>query len=208
MLFAFLFFTLSLYGQEKKNTITIGGIAAHYINNEKYQLIGPFNGYYKFPVDPGFELLYLRPLWENLKVGTGFNFQQGRVASYMSGLRRFQFTEVSIPLILQGTTEINQKNSFFITSGIYTGAIPRIKAESPDKGENWNEYADFDMLEKSSDDIWFVDIYFDAGYSRSVAKNGNISIAPFVKYRSNSTWLNYHQKKAQFGFKLIYSLKF
>jgi hypothetical protein len=199
---------IHLLGQEKKNTITLGGITAHYINNEKYDLIGPFHGYYKFPVDPGFELLYFRSLSKNIKIGTGLDFQKGRVASYMSGLRRFKFEEISVPIMLQCESMLNEKNNLFLTMGIYAGKTILLKAASPTSNENWNDYQDFSIIENYSGDVYFADIYFDAGYSKSITKVGNISIAPFVKYRMNTTWLNYHQKKTQFGLKLIYSLRF
>jgi hypothetical protein len=207
MLLVFLVLTTTLCGQEKKNTITVSGIAAHFINNEKYDLIGPEPGYYKSKVDPGVEIIFLRSLAKNIKIGTGFNFQNGRVASYMSGLRRFDFYELSIPVILQKGFALNEKNRYFFTTGLYGGKTVIQKYASPTSSGTWVEYKEYSHLENYSDDVYFIDIYFDAGYSRSFAKLGDISLAPFVKYRANTTWLNYHQKRPHWGVKLSYSFK-
>jgi len=207
ILFGSLFLTTSLDAQEKKNTITVSGIVAHYINNEKYDLNGPVEGYYKSKVDPGFEILFLRSLAKNTRIGTGLNFQKGRVASYMSGLRRFNFYELSVPAILQQDFTLNEKERCFFTTGIYGGKTVLQKYASPDSFDNWHDSNDFKYLENYSDDVYFIDIYFDAGYSKSFAKLGDVSLAPFVKYRVNSTWLNYHQDKVHVGIKLSYSFK-
>jgi hypothetical protein len=192
--------------QENKNEITISGIAAHYIHNEKYHNLGPFNGYYKFPVDPGIEILFFRSLTKNTKLGTGLNFQKGRVASLMNGLRRFQFYEVAFPIIIQREFNLNEKIRLSLSSGVYTGVIPKINAQSPDKNENWHDYNSFDSDEKSSNDKWFADIYLTPCFSKPNSKFRDISFAPFVKYRINSTWLNYHQNKVHFGVKLSYTI--
>ncbi len=196
-----------LWGQAKKNTITVSGIAAHFINNEKYHLNGPEPGYYESKVDPGFEILLLRSLTKNTKIGTGFNFQKGRVASYMSGLRRFNFYDMSVPAILQTGFTLNEMNRCFFTAGIYGGKTVLQKYASPNNSGTWRDSKDFEYLENYSDDVYFLDLYFDAGYSRSFSKLGDISLAPFVKYRTNSTWLNYHQDKVHYGIKLSYSFK-
>jgi hypothetical protein len=196
-----------LCGQQKKNTISISGIVAHFINNEKYHLIYPFSGYYESKIDPGIEMLFFRSITNNTKIGIGFNFQKGRVASYMSGLRRFNFDEISIPAILQTGFTIKEKNRCFLTAGVYGGKTILKKYASPDRFENWNDSKDFKYLENYSDDLYYMDIYFDIGYSRSLGKGSDLSLAPFIKHRANTTWLNYHQQKVHFGAKLIYSFK-
>ncbi len=206
---AIILFATTLCGQEKKNSFQLTGIITHYINNEKYQLNGAVPGYYEFSVDPGFEILYLRSLSNTISFGTGFNYQKGRVASYLSGLRRFHFNEVSLPLLLQTTHTFKAKNKLFISPGTYIGVVSNIVAESPDKNGNWQIYTDFWYpIEKNSDDIFFVDLYFDVGYGRLLTNNSEISIAPYIKYRLNTTWLNLHEKRFIFGIKLSYSIKF
>lgn len=54
---------------------------------------------------------------------------------------------------------------------------------------------------------YFTDYYLDAGFSRTIFKQNEISIAPFLKSRINTTWLNLHEKKFMYGIKLTYSIK-
>ncbi|KAF0239481.1 MAG: hypothetical protein FD181_69 [Prolixibacteraceae bacterium] len=207
-LLAIILFATALCGQEKKNSFRISGIAAHYIGIEDDELIGSYWGYYSFPVDRGFEFSYFRHLSKSIEIGTGFNYQSGRVASYRSSLKRFHFYEINIPFVLKKDFIFNEKSSCFLTSGIYLGKTYLQKAENPDSAGNWHEFPSLDYLVNYSDDISFLDIYLDAGYSFSLSKLGEISLAPFAKYRANTTWLNYHQNKYHFGIKLNYSLKF
>ncbi len=195
-----------VWGQEKKNIFRISGIAAHYIGNGNNKSLGPIFEYYNFPVDLGGELLYFRHLSEKFEIGTGFNYQNGRVASYRS--RRFEFYEISFPFVIKKDFIFNEKNSCFLTSGIYWGKTILRKTENPDSAGNWHEFPSLEFVENYSDDISFLDIYLDAGYSFSISKLSEISLAPFAKYRANTTWLNYHQNKYHFGIKLNYSLKF
>lgn len=197
---------IQIWSQTGNNNIIIGGILTHYINNEKYELIGPFEGYYTFPVDPGLEILYLIKLNDKVLLGSGINFQTGRVSSYMSGLRRFHFNEITVPIILQRNFVFNEKNLCFFSTGIYTGIMQLKKAENPNSAGAWHEWANTENLENYSNDIFLTDLYFDSGYSKSISKFISISFSAFVKYRINSTWLNYHQKKFHFGVKLNYNL--
>ena len=206
-LFVVLFISGPLWGQEKKNSIKLSGIVSHYINNEKYDLNGPFGGYYESSFDPGAEVLFFRKLSENIKIGTGVNYQKGRVASYMSGLRRFQFRELAIPVIIQKDFLLNKNNRWFLSTGIYSGKMILKKAESPDSFEHWHDFVILDRIENYSDDVYFADIYFDTGYSRIISC-GELSVAPFAKYRINTTWLNYHQKELSYGIKLNFIFNF
>lgn len=207
LLFAILTLSASLWGQEKKNSIKISGIASHYINNEKYDLHGPYGGYYESSFDPGTEVLFFRNLSESIKIGTGINYQKGRVASYMSGLRRFQFGELTIPVVIQKDFFPNRKNGWFLSTGVYSGKMILRKAENPDSFGHWHGYTIMDRIENYSDDVYFADIYFDTGYSRIISC-GELSVAPFVKYRINTTWLNYHQKELSYGIKLNFTVEF
>ncbi len=81
-------------------------------------------------------------------------------------------------------------------------------AESPNSSDSWLDITRSDQFQKYSNDEYFIDVYFDAGYTISLAKLGDYSLAPFFKYRVNSTWLNTYQEKAHWGIKFIYSFKF
>ncbi len=160
----------SLWGQEKKNMIVFGSMVTRFSNIELYNLYGPHYGFYKSPVGPGIDALYYRCLTPNTRIGTGFSWQQGRVASYLSGLRRFRFDEVGIPLVFQTGFTFCRNYRFFFTTGFVVGDVINIIAESPDKYEDWHVYDDFDSIEKNSNDTFFADYYLDAGFSRTIFK--------------------------------------
>ncbi len=210
VVFFLLFSSFSNYnwGQGTKNIFEIGFNATRFSNVELYTLYGPHEGYYKHPTGSGIEAIYYRCLTPNTRVGAGLSWQNGRVASYLSGLRRFKFDEVAVPLVFQTGFTFCRKYRFFFTTGAVVGDVIHIRAESPDKNESWHVYNDFDFIEKNSGDTFFIDYYLDAGFSRIVFKQNEISIVPFIKNRINTTWLNLHEKKFMYGIKLTYSIKF
>lgn len=197
-----------LWGQEKKNMIVFGSMVTRFNNIELYNLYGPHYGFYKHPAGPGIEALYYRCLTPNTRVGAGLSWQHGRVASYLSGLRRFRFDEVSVPVVIQTGFTFCRHYRFFLTTGAILGEIVHVSAEAQGKNEDWHVYKDFDLVEKNSNDTFFADYYLDAGFCRSIFKQNEISIAPFLKNRINTTWLNLHEKKFMYGIKLTYSIKF
>lgn len=198
-----------LFGQEKKNVIVFGSMVTRFSNIELHNWnFSSFYGYYEHPTGPGIEAIYYRCLTPNTRIGSGLNWQHGRVASDISWLRRFRFDEVGVPLVFQTGFTFYRNYRFFLTTGFVFGDIVHINAESPDKGENWHDYDNFDSAEKNSNDTFFVDYYLDAGFSRTIFKQNEISIAPFLKYRTNTTWLNLHEKRFMYGIKLTYSINF
>ena len=152
-------------------------------------------------------MVYYRYLTLNTCIGTGLGWQNGKVASYISGLRRFKFDEVGVPFVLRTGFTFCQHYRFFLTTGIILGDMVHITAESPDKNESWHVYKDFDSVEKNSNDTFFVDYYLDAGFSRTIFNQNEISISPFLKNRINTTWLNLHEQRFMYGIKLTYSIK-
>jgi hypothetical protein len=209
-IFFLLFSSFSNYnwGQEKKNMIVFGGVATRFNNIEIHDLNQSFYGYYEHPAGLGIDAVYYRCLTPNTRVGTGLNWQHGRVASFLSGFLRFRYDEVGVPLVAQTGFTFCRNYRFFLTTGFVFGDIVHIISEKMGKGEVWNRYDSFDQTEKNSDDAFFVDYYLDAGFSRIVFKQNEISIAPFIKNRLNTTWLNLHEKRFMYGIKLTYSIKF
>lgn len=208
ILLLLLFEINSLSSQEKKNSFKISGIAAHYIGNETYGKVDYHPGYYSFPIDIGIEVNYFRHLPFSINIGTGLSYQKGRVASHVSGFRRFQFYEISIPLLLQKGYSLNQKSYLFFTTGVYFGRMNLQGVQSPTSGGTWKEFGILEHLEGYSDDNHFLDISLDAGYSCKLKKWSEISFSPFLKYRINTIWLNTHQERLHYGVKLIYSFNF
>ncbi len=209
VLLTVLFFAAPLLGQGKKNSIKISGIAAHYVSKKrsidsKYKELG----YYSFPIDIGMGATYFRFVNNNIGLGTGFNYQRGRQSSNISGNQRFQFIEISIPLLLQKNISLTEKGSLVFTTGIYGGIMILQGVQSVGSSGTWYEIEYLDRIEGYSDDTHFLDIYFDVGYAFQIGKKREIACSPFLKYRANTTWFNTHIEKLHYGVKLIYTFNF
>ena len=203
----FLLIHLSVYSQEKKNSIEISGIAIHYQNNEEKHLIGPFEGYYENEISPGAECLYNRRISKSINIGTGLSYNLGKNSSYFITPTRFRFQELSIPLLFNVNFLGHKRGCLNFNTGLYFGRTLNIKAEVPSKYDRWAELTFYEDLEGYSNDVNFIDLYFDLGYSIKLNKEKAVNISPFIKYRANKTWLNTHQKDTQYGIKLSYSFK-
>lgn len=192
---------------QRKNSLTISAIAANYtgVKDENYD--GRKIGRNHLP-GPGAEIIYMREIYNGLNIGTGLNYQLGFMGSYINHYeRRFKFNDICIPLIIRKHIKIKDFEHLYVTSGVYFGKTTNIKVEYPTSFE-WKEWPDYSGLENYSDDIRYSDFYFDCGYHSSLNKRSVFSVAPFFKYRINTTWLNYHQNKFHLGFKFNYSLYF
>lgn len=194
-----------LCAQEKKSSICISGLAIHYQNYEKNNLIGPCEGYYENEISPGIECLYIQQLFKGIKFGAGINYLYARNSSYINAPIRFRFQELSFPLLLKYQI-INGRNSIWsINAGTYPGTILTVsKGYKPSLGP-WNHTRNCEGVEGYSSDSNFIDLYFDLEYAVKLKQNRAASIHPFIKYRVNKTWLSTHQKEAQYGIKLSYS---
>jgi hypothetical protein len=189
--------------QEKKNEITISGIIIHY-QGAGYKI--DYNGYYKFPIDPGIELLYFRRLSKSFSFGTGFNFQKGRIASSNIFLSRFKFEEISIPLIFTKDFTFNSKSGLCLSTGLYSGKILLLNAEHEGHLDYWDKWDDLKYIPNYSNDVLFIDVYFSTGFFYTFSKRNKLSLNPFFKYRVNRTWFNDYEKKFHYGIKLSYTI--
>lgn len=198
-----------LLGQEKRNSITVTGSIAHYTGIEDFD-VTPFEGYYTFPVSPGVELIYSRQIFPKVELCTGINLQRVHVASNVDisydYLLRFKYNELSIPLLMRINFQLKAQNKWYFTLGAYRGRQLGIIAEIPLKG-GWGKWNDLTTIAGYSNDHFFTDIYLDVGYSKTHSW-GDLSIAPFFKYRANPTWLNTYQKNPNWGIKFNFSFKF
>lgn len=206
MLSTIMLLNISLFGQEKKNNFTIGGIAAYYISVENHEFEGDrYPGYYRYP-SPGIEFVYMREIFRRFDIGAGINYQLGFVSSYINyHERRFRFHDICFPILLRKYFQVKDYDHLYFTAGIYFGKTNNIKVEYP-VSSGWIPWPNYSILENYSDDIKYSDLYVDFGYYTSLKKTFSFSIAPFLKYRINPTWLNYHQNKIHIGIKLNYSL--
>jgi len=193
-----------------KNTIVFSGILAHYEDVSKYGDTHNVIGYYQYPVDPGIEILFFRKLKNGISLGTGICYQKGRTMDFIRNQYRFHFAEVSIPILFSSHFDFDKRNGLIITTGVYGGKTIFLKAEGYGKFGGWYEIPDSDigLYPDYSDDVFFMDIYFGAGYFYSFTQNRIVSITPFVKYRVNTVWLNSFQKELHYGVKLSYSFSY
>ncbi len=201
-----LLFCDQLYAQTKNNRLIISGIAAHYIHKQNYS--EDTRGYYTYPVDPGFEILYYRKIRETIYLGTGYNYQTGRIASVVDGIMRFQFTEQNLPIVVRKEFSHKGKTHWFVGSGLYFGRNKTTRVESLNKNGDWNQPFDIELVANYYEDNNFIDFIFDSGFCHSLNNWSEISISPFLKYRINKTWLNYHESRTHYGLKLSYSIGF
>ncbi len=205
ILIVIIFSGIQLRAQDAKNTIVLSGLFAHYDQISKYRSAKVTPGYYQYPVDPGIEILYLRNQNNNISLGTGICLQKGKIMDFIINRKRFHFTEVSFPVLLSSRFKLDERNGLLFATGLYAGKTILLKAESEGKLGGWYKSPDFD-ISWYSNDAFFMDIYFGAGYTYSFSQNRIISMEPFVKYRVNTVWLNSFQKKLHYGVKLSYSV--
>ena len=188
------FSVFQLQGQENKNTLVLSGILAHYDQIRKYGSAKVVPGYYQYPVDPGIEVLYLRKLNNNISMGTGISYQKGKIMDFIINTERFHFAEISVPFLLSSRLKFNERNGLLITSGLYGGKTILLKAESASSVYDWNEIPDFNLA-WYSDDVFFLDIYFGAGYSYSFSqKQSNLTYA-FCQIQGKHSLVKFFSKK-------------
>ena len=104
-----------LNGQEKKNTINISGIIAHYTGIYDYPQYATTKGSYVFFLNPGAEVLYWRQISHILEFGTGINLQKVQVESKVdvtyAYTLRFQYRELSVPILLRKKLYVEKPKS-------------------------------------------------------------------------------------------------
>lgn len=208
ILLSIVFYSNLLCGQERKNKLIVGGILTYHISAEDQEYNWDRHQGYQRNPSPGIELVYMRTLFRGFELGTGINYQLGFASSYINDYeRRFKFNDICVPVLLKKDFKIKGHNHWHSTTGFYIGKTANVKVEYPTSGP-WQPWPDYSTIENYSDDNIYSDIYFDFGYHTSLQNTGVFSISPFIKYRFNTTWLNYHQHKIHFGIKINYSLNF
>jgi hypothetical protein len=198
---------MTVLGQETKNYLTLSGNLAHFINYEEQDDFYPYPGYFKFAVSPGTEMIYSREISSKLMAETGIFFELGMFSSYSIdfGQMRFYSFEISTPFCFKRVFRFRNGNQHYVTSGVYLGKIIKVVGQYPDS-QNWQK-TDNKYLPYFSNDTFYSDLYLDWGYVFTRDKKQEISISPFLKYRFNSTWLNHHESKFNYGIKLNLTFK-
>ncbi len=73
MLLTVILLNTTLFGQDKKNSLTVGGIATSYISVEDQVYNWDRHEGYHRSQKPGVELVYMRTIFGGFELGTGIN---------------------------------------------------------------------------------------------------------------------------------------
>jgi hypothetical protein len=188
--------------QENKSSLVFSGALAHFERADKF--VNTI-GFYKYPVDPGLELLYQYQLSRTFFLSTGLNYQLGRVANWDGARDRFRFGEMSLPLIGKLKFSSHNKTNLFATMGFFYGKMVYVDWESPAKGNEWVN-VNKKYNEHYSNDDSFADVMLGAGISFPIFHQNEFAITPYLKYRVNDNWMNYARHNISYGIKLSYQL--
>lgn len=194
----------SCMAQESKSSLVFSGSLNHYVRSGKNLDV---IGFYKYPVDPGFELLYQYQLSNSFFLSTGLNYQFGRIANWEGQVDRFRFGELSLPIIGKLKFSNNNKTGLFTILGFSYGQMTYVDWESPAKGNDWdNVNKKFD--EHYSNDDSFADVLLGMGISFPIFHQNEFAITPYLRYRVNDNWMEYARKSSYYGIKFSYQLNF
>jgi hypothetical protein len=187
--------------QEKTPSLIINGQLSHYIG--KGEKIPDIHGPYRFPVDPGFELLYAIKIKPGLSIMPGICYSWGKLSSENpnSGVQyRTNFKELSFPVLIKKQVG----DILFISTGVYFGKYIKADLEFfSQRNETETGWADVPSLSEAfTDEKFILDLYMDIGYSHKLYKTHKIFISPFLKYKMNDYWVSLIRSKVHYGVKL------
>lgn len=204
VLVVFVLMSVCCSAQESKSSLVFSGTLNHYERSGK---TAPIIGFYKYPVDPGFELLYQYQLSNLFSFNTGINYQFGRVANWEGQVDRFRFGEISLPIIGKLNLASNNNKGLFTMVGFSYGKMAYSYWESPSKGSGWDR-VDKKYDEHYSNDDSFADVLIGMGISFPIYHQNEFAFTPYLKYRVNDNWMGYALNSMYYGFKISYQLKF
>lgn len=99
------------------------------------------------------------------------------------------------------------QNRWYLTLGVNNGRQQNVVLQSSTSA-GWQSWEENTQVGGYSKDHYFTDLYLDAGYAFQWGSSGQVSFAPFYKFRVNSTWVNTYLRESILGIKLDYSNKF
>ncbi|HET6559147.1 MAG TPA: hypothetical protein VFG54_17630 [Prolixibacteraceae bacterium] len=202
LLIFFVFISVYCTSQESKSDLVISGTVAHYQRSGQYSGVP---GTFKYPVDPGLEVLYQYRVGNSFFLMSGLSYQYGRISSWKEADNRFRFGEISLPFYLKQILIKSDKLSLYTSFGLSYGKMLNLDWEVPNKGSGWGD-VDRQQNEHYSEKNAFADLLFDLGVSFPVSDHNAIAISPYVKYRLKDYWMEYYRKDLYYGIKISYQL--
>jgi hypothetical protein len=212
-LFLLLVSNINLYSQELKpsatqyyrNSIIFSGIATHFEASGERSRNPQF---YKYPIDPGVELLFQHRFSRVISLSTGVYYQRGRITTLKQGADRFKFEEAGLSFLINAILNPEKKNHFYASVGAYPGLLTGFTWDYMGSGHHWYEMFDIESEEHYSNEKFILDIYLNSGFSYVFNQRNEISITAFIKYRAMDNWMEYYKEKISYGIKLSYQLNF
>lgn len=168
-------------------------------------------GTYKYPFDPGVELLYQFSFSPKFSLSTGINYQKGRISTYALTDDRFRYNEINFPFLFRTNFISGENYSFFISTGLFFGEMITFEGERQVCGSKWieipkNEYES--LIKYYNQDNFFTDIILNAGFSYRINTKNEFAVSPFIKYRIADNWMGHYRKSYYYGIQLSYQLNF
>lgn len=196
----FLLFQEKAKAQEVKGDIGFNLTFAHYTGTSEDMYYHP-KGYYAYAIDPGIEILYRYKLTNSISVGTGANYQSGRIPAF---LNRFKFGEISIPFLFRIVTNPESESKYFMSTAIYVGKILHFSADNYGKVD-WHRL-ETNYIWGYSPNSFFVDLSLNVGVSLNDKNQNEFSVSPVVKFRVKDNWMENYRKSIYYGIMFSYQL--
>lgn len=187
---------------ESRSSLVFSGSFAHYQRSGKSVNV---IGFYNYPVDPGFELLYQYQISSLFFLNVGLNYQFGRIANWEGEVDRFRYGEMSLPFVGKLKFSNNKKTGLFAIMGFSFGQMVYVDWESPAKGSGWDN-VDKKYNDHYSNDNSFADIMLGMGISFPIFHQNEFAITPIFKYRVNDNWMGYARDNVYYEIKFSYHL--
>ena len=191
-------FQVESKAQEEKSDIGFNLSLVHYTGTSDDMYYHP-KGYYSYSIDPGIEILYRYKLTNWISVGTGACYQRGRIPAY---LNRFQFGEISVPLLFRFVTNPANKSKVFLSTAMYAGKILHISADNFGRID-WHNL-EMKYIQGYSQNSFFVDLSVNAGVSFKAEDNNEFSVSPVVKFRVKDNWMENYRESIYYGIIVTY----
>ena len=193
------FDVLCLRAQDEKSYMSISPILSHYDrvkSNELYLGDVPYN------VCPGIEFLYNYKIGSFCKMGTGLSYQYASVVSHVETSDKFNFGELSIPVLF---TLTEKKNRFSVETGIYAGKFLHFSWYR-ELHSRWEKVNSYPQQVGYKDRNAFADLYLAISIGINKSTHHPALISPFIRYRFAENWMEHYRESSYYGIKFTINL--